>query len=361
LQCSASTSAILRQLTIQLPIGVGQRKVRAEPILSNIRIVESGTAYTLTGDVTNAGLEPANAVVITMGEGAVPEDPYRQYAVGTLQPDDFSGFELTFSVEGDKVSVPVVITHKDSDGNLYTTTVPVDIPASSVRNTTEKETNGPSLPVVGVIVACAAVIGGIVWYSWRKEISEPPGHDPIIVFRDVVKIYPLPAGDVLALDRISISVEPGDFIAIMGPSGSGKSSLLNLMGCLDTPTSGYLEIRGRDISSMSDDELTLLRRDHIGFIFQQFNLIPLLSALENVQYPLILKTGNRECVEQCIKLLEAMELDPALFMHKPAELSGDSSNASQSPGLLSTIPRSCSQTSPPGTSTPRRDRRSWIS
>jgi len=124
--------------TIQLPIGVGQRKVRAEPILSNIRIVESGTAYTLTGDVTNAGLEPANAVVITMGEGAVPEDPYRQYAVGTLQPDDFSGFELTFSVEGDKVSVPVVITHKDSDGNLYTTTVPVDIPASSVRNTTEK-------------------------------------------------------------------------------------------------------------------------------------------------------------------------------------------------------------------------------
>jgi len=156
----------------------------------------------------------------------------------------------------------------------------------------------------------------------EKEISEPPGHDPIIVFRDVVKIYPLPAGDVLALDRISISVEPGDFIAIMGPSGSGKSSLLNLMGCLDTPTSGYLEIRGRDISSMSDDELTLLRRDHIGFIFQQFNLIPLLSALENVQYPLILKTGNRECVEQCIKLLEAMELDPALFMHKPAELSG---------------------------------------
>ncbi len=153
-------------------------------------------------------------------------------------------------------------------------------------------------------------------------MSESPERDPIIMFRDVVKIYPLPAGDVVALDHVSISVEQADFIAIMGPSGSGKSTLLNLMGCLDTPTSGHLEIRGRDISSMSDDELTMLRRDHIGFIFQQFNLIPLLSALENVQYPLILKTGNRDCTEHCIEVLRAMDLDPSLFMHKPAELSG---------------------------------------
>lgn len=149
-----------------------------------------------------------------------------------------------------------------------------------------------------------------------------PEHDPVIVFRDVVKIYPLPAGDVVALDHVSITVEPGEFIAIMGPSGSGKSTLLNLMGCLDTPTSGYLEIKDRDIGSMNDDELTMLRRDHIGFIFQQFNLIPLLTALENVQYPLILKTGSRECTVRCINILRAMDLDPSLYTHKPAELSG---------------------------------------
>jgi putative ABC transport system ATP-binding protein len=156
----------------------------------------------------------------------------------------------------------------------------------------------------------------------EKEVIESPVQDPVIVFRDVVKIYPLPAGDVVALDHVSITVEPGDFIAIMGPSGSGKSTLLNLMGCLDTPTSGYLEIKDRDVGSMNDDELTMLRRDHIGFIFQQFNLIPLLTALENVQYPLILKSGIRDCTERCIEILRAMDLDPSLYSHKPAELSG---------------------------------------
>ncbi|MCQ8893495.1 MAG: ABC transporter ATP-binding protein [Methanolinea sp.] len=153
-------------------------------------------------------------------------------------------------------------------------------------------------------------------------MRESPDPDPIILFRDVVKVYSLPGGDVVALDHVSLSVEPGDFIAIMGPSGSGKSTLLNLMGCLDTPTSGYLEIKNRDVGTMSDDELTMLRRDHIGFIFQQFNLIPLLSALENVQYPLVLKTGNRFCTEYCVEVLKAMDLDPALYSHKPAELSG---------------------------------------
>ncbi len=154
---------------IRFPIDVGDSKLRAEPILSNIRIERSGSTYTLTGDVTNTGLEPANAVVITTGEGAVPQDPYRQYAVGTLQPDDFSGFEVTFSVEGTQSSVHVLITHKDADGNIYTTTFPVDIPVTGTRKPGETGMEGPTLPVVGVIVACAAVIGGIVWYSWRKR------------------------------------------------------------------------------------------------------------------------------------------------------------------------------------------------
>jgi len=153
-------------------------------------------------------------------------------------------------------------------------------------------------------------------------MSTSPGEEAIIRFRDVTKIYPLPGGDVVALDNVSLSILPGDFIAIMGPSGSGKSTLLNLMGCLDTPTSGTLFIKGRDVGSMTDEEQTSLRRDHIGFIFQQFNLIPLLTALENVQYPLILKTGDRTCTERCIEVLKSMDLEDHLFSHKPSELSG---------------------------------------
>jgi len=153
-------------------------------------------------------------------------------------------------------------------------------------------------------------------------MSTSPGEEAIIRFRDVTKIYPLPGGDVVALDNVSLSILPGDFIAIMGPSGSGKSTLLNLMGCLDTPTSGTLFIKGRDVGSMTDEEQTSLRRDHIGFIFQQFNLIPLLTALETVQYPLILKTGDRTCTERCIEVLKSMDLQDHLFSHKPSELSG---------------------------------------
>ncbi|HUU74517.1 MAG TPA: ABC transporter ATP-binding protein [Methanoregulaceae archaeon] len=153
-------------------------------------------------------------------------------------------------------------------------------------------------------------------------MSESPDGDYVIQFRGVTKIYPLPAGDVVALDDVTLDIEPGEFIAIMGPSGSGKSTLLNLMGCLDTPTSGILFIKGRNVGTMSDEEQTALRRDHIGFIFQQFNLLPLLTALENVQYPLILKKGTRDCEDRCIEVLQAMDLEESLYLHKPTELSG---------------------------------------
>ena len=106
--------------------------------------------------------------------------------------------------------------------------------------------------------------------------------EPLLRLEAVSKIYLLPAGDVVALDRVSLTVDAGEFIAVMGPSGSGKSTLLHLMGCLDVPTGGKISLSGQDISGMSDDDLTGLRRDRIGFIFQQFNLIPLLSAVENV-------------------------------------------------------------------------------
>ena len=153
-------------------------------------------------------------------------------------------------------------------------------------------------------------------------IREEPGIQPAIRFADVTKIYPLPAGDVLALDRVSFSVESGEFVAIMGPSGSGKSTLLNLIGCLDVPTSGDLWIGGTRIREISDRDLTLLRRDKIGFIFQQFNLIPLFTVLENVQLPLVFKTQREDVGDRPLEVLRAVGLDEKLDTHTPSELSG---------------------------------------
>jgi len=146
--------------------------------------------------------------------------------------------------------------------------------------------------------------------------------EPIIRFVGVSKVYPLQAGDVVALDHVSLDVPAGEFLAIMGPSGSGKSTLLNLMGCLDTPTSGTLSIKGKDIGTLSDDELTALRRDHIGFIFQQFNLIPLLNVLENVEFPRLLKERKVGCSQTCRDVIHAVGLEDELLTHIPAELSG---------------------------------------
>ena len=145
---------------------------------------------------------------------------------------------------------------------------------------------------------------------------------PVISFEHVTKVYPLPAGDVVALDGVDLAIEKGEFVLIMGPSGSGKSTLLNIMGSLDVPTSGEVTIAGKKISRMSDDELTLLRRDHIGFVFQQFNLIPLLSVVENVEYPLILKGGQNGSRERAKEVLRAVEIAETHFTHKPSELSG---------------------------------------
>jgi putative ABC transport system ATP-binding protein len=144
--------------------------------------------------------------------------------------------------------------------------------------------------------------------------------EPVIQFEDVVKIYPLKAGDVTALNHISFVVERGEFISIMGPSGSGKSTLLTLMGCLDKPTSGSISMSGVPIRDMSDMELTSLRRDRIGFIFQYFNLFPLLNIIENVSFPQMLKSGVNEA--RAREVLRAVQLDEKLYTHTPMELSG---------------------------------------
>jgi len=145
---------------------------------------------------------------------------------------------------------------------------------------------------------------------------------PVIRLEGVTKVYPMPAGDVRALDHLSLDILAGEFIAIMGPSGSGKSTLLNLIGCLDVPTTGEILVGGRPVKSLTDDELTVLRRDHIGFVFQQFNLIPLLTILENVEFPLILKSRSRGDRDRCREVLRAVGLTPDLDTHRPAELSG---------------------------------------
>jgi len=141
-------------------------------------------------------------------------------------------------------------------------------------------------------------------------------------FRDVVKVYPLPAGDVTALDRVTFRVDRGEFISIMGPSGSGKSTLLNMMGCLDTPTSGDIYISGTRTGDMSDSDLTNLRRDRIGFIFQYFNLFPLLNIIENVTFPMMLKSQKSVDPERGREVLRAVSLEEPLFTHTPLELSG---------------------------------------
>ena len=146
----------------------------------------------------------------------------------------------------------------------------------------------------------------------------------LVSIRNLTKTYQRGPEKVEVLHGIDLDIAGGDFVALMGPSGSGKTTLLNLIGCLDVPTSGRLVIGGRDVGELSDDELTYLRRDTIGFIFQQFNLIPLLSVLENVEYPRVLKCGSRgACGRKPEEVLRAAGLaEERLHRSLPSELSG---------------------------------------
>jgi len=145
---------------------------------------------------------------------------------------------------------------------------------------------------------------------------------PVLQFIHVTKIYSLPAGDVIALNDVSFTVEPGEFIAVMGPSGSGKSTLLNLMGCLDVPTEGEIWINGTRITDMSDNALTHVRLNTIGFIFQYFNLFPLLNIIENVTFPQVMKEKTRANNKRAHEILQSLQLDKSLYTHRPSEVSG---------------------------------------
>ena len=143
----------------------------------------------------------------------------------------------------------------------------------------------------------------------------------VVELIEVTKVYELPRGSVKALDNVTVSIEAGEFISVMGPSGSGKTTLLNIIGCLDTPTRGRVVIGGEDINGLDDNQLTRLRRDKIGFVFQQFNLIPTLTALENIEYPMILKGLNGH-EKKAKELLVYVGIDLRLGENKPNELSG---------------------------------------
>lgn len=146
--------------------------------------------------------------------------------------------------------------------------------------------------------------------------------NPLIRLVDVSKVYHLESGDFTALSHVSLDIEQNEFVAIMGPSGSGKSTLMNQLGILDVPTSGSLYIDGKDVAGMTPLERTHLRRDAIGYIFQKFYLIPLLSAYENVEYPLILKYKKRDTTGRAAAFLDAVGIDRDMSIHRPSQLSG---------------------------------------
>lgn len=144
----------------------------------------------------------------------------------------------------------------------------------------------------------------------------------LVEIEDVCKVYNPGENEVRALDHVSVSIDQGEFVAIIGQSGSGKSTLMNMLGCLDVPTSGTYRLHGQSVSDMNDDELSDIRNREIGFIFQGFNLIPNLTALENVELPLIYRGVNRKMrAELSEKALEKVGLGKRMY-HKPAEMSG---------------------------------------
>ena len=118
--------------------------------------------------------------------------------------------------------------------------------------------------------------------------------EPLIRVQNLMKIYNPGENEVRALDDVSLDIGRGEFVAIIGQSGSGKSTFMNMLGCLDVPTSGHYYLNGKDVSSLSDDELSEIRNQEIGFIFQGFNLIQNLTALENVELPLIYRNVRRQ-------------------------------------------------------------------
>jgi putative ABC transport system ATP-binding protein len=145
---------------------------------------------------------------------------------------------------------------------------------------------------------------------------------PIIELADVHKVYATGAAEVQALRGVSLVIHPGEYLAVMGPSGSGKSTLMHILGCLDIPTAGTYQLAGTDVSAMSEMELALVRNQRIGFVFQQFNLLPSMTALRNVELPLCYAgVGRADRQARALAALDRVGLADRVE-HRPGELSG---------------------------------------
>jgi len=157
-----------------------------------------------------------------------------------------------------------------------------------------------------------------------KSVPSPQSEPArsVIRMRGITKIYDTGAVRVEALKGVDLDVNEGDFIAIVGPSGSGKSTLMNLIGCLDTPTGGSYTLSGREVGKLSKDDLAAVRNQHVGFVFQAFNLLPQITAYENVELPLLFGgVAKAERKRRVTELLERVGLVDRM-QHRPTELSG---------------------------------------
>src|SRR5687767_1873290 len=145
---------------------------------------------------------------------------------------------------------------------------------------------------------------------------------PIIHLEDIRKSYFMGKQAISVLKGISLDIQKNEYVALMGPSGSGKSTLMNILGCLDSPTAGTYVLNGQDVSKMADDNLADVRNKEIGFVFQQFNLLPRLTALENVALPLVYAgIGRKQRTEMAMEVIQKVGLEERSH-HKPNELSG---------------------------------------
>ena len=182
---------------------------------------------------------------------------------------------------------------------------------------------------------------------------------PLIEFRNVAKVYGKGDVAVRALDGVDLTIGNGEFVAIMGPSGSGKSTAMNIIGCLDTPSSGEYRFQGMDVGKLGRNQRAILRRHFLGFVFQGFNLLPRTSAIENVELPLIYRgLPHRERRRLAQFALTRVGL-AARANHTSAEMSGGQQQRVAIASAIVTNPRCCSPTSRPETSTPRPAVRSW--
>jgi putative ABC transport system ATP-binding protein len=156
----------------------------------------------------------------------------------------------------------------------------------------------------------------------NNDRGEFKGNGPILEIKQLVKSYQLGPVELQVLRGINLSINAGEYVAIMGPSGSGKSTLLNMIGCLDRPTSGEYWLGGRDVSLLRDDELSSIRGSHIGFVFQSFNLIDQLNVIENIEVPMYYQGLSEQASATRARELAAMVGLAERTAHRPSELSG---------------------------------------